>query len=684
MPRTHSHILIFLLTTFGVALFAPVVVHADVPFVTSQTITGASNRSQTIQTGGMFYNATGINVTITQLGRWVLSGNNQTHTITVYNGSAVSQGSVTINCSGATPNQFLYGTLASPITIGPGYWFVLSSETAGGDTWTGGTTGQPATYTDIGNMQTAYMDTPSGTLVVTGIAGVSNGPVSFKYSTPFPTWTKSGTKYTTDGTQYQVYSAIYNASPDDTITMPSGTYTWGAVGTSLVLNKAVTLVGDPSGGTIINIAPDGPTGYGRALFVFQAPATVAKLTLNDNPTSNTEAFLANGVNGWRISKITYNPNGATSYFAELLKVQYGLIDGCNITGGAGNDELIFSRGPTNAWQTANSMGTANAIFVEDCTFNGPGYVGDFNSNSSAVVRFCTINGPMKIDGHGLASNTPPRSVREVEIYSNTWTNATGGSAAIELRGGTGMIFNNSYTGGASNAAWFFLSDYGYQSAWPNFGNNLQTPSNYPIGDQIGTGQDITISATAITIFKMVRIASVGTTNFTAIGAPNNTVGTQFIATGPGTGTGTVTTAPAAAEPVYVWNNLNNGAPWIRQIKTVAAGAITLYGSAFTERDMIQANRDFFADSGFDGTFAFDGSAGIGRGTKAQMLAVTPTKTGVGFWVTDEAGWNTTLPANTSGQLYTWSGAAWILKYTPYTYPHPRRRPSAPLGLLLSP
>lgn len=49
------------------------------------------------------------------------------------------------------------------------------------------------------------------------------------------------------------------------------------------------------------------------------------------------------------------------------------------------------------------------------------------------------------------------------------------------------------------------------------------------------------AATAIEAGRVYKITSIGTTNFTSIGAPSNTVGIQFIATEPGTGTGTVTT-----------------------------------------------------------------------------------------------------------------------------------------------
>ncbi len=57
--------------------------------------------------------------------------------------------------------------------------------------------------------------------------------------------------------------------------------------------------------------------------------------------------------------------------------------------------------------------------------------------------------------------------------------------------------------------------------------------------QPSTGVPAVVAATAIIPGEMYSIVSVGTTNFTTIGAAANTVGTVFMATGVGTGTGTV-------------------------------------------------------------------------------------------------------------------------------------------------
>ena len=114
---------------------------------------------------------------------------------------------------------------------------------------------------------------------------------------------------------------------------------------------------------------------------------------------------------------------------------------------------------------------------------------------------------------------------------------------------------------------------------------------------------------------------------------------------------------AASEPPYaVHNTQGGGANWP---VTNSIWGVSMTGAVNPDRDY------------YDTAPGFNGASGVGRGTKAQMLAISPTKTNVGYWVTDEGSWDTTKAPNTSGQLYIWSGSAWVLKYTPYIYPHPR-------------
>lgn len=575
---------------------------AHYPFLLPGTT--ASTELRTDGGGGFvgfwFENTSGEPIVITKLGRWQRAGNTQTHSLRVYQvttsgAAATLLGSVSVNCSGATVDAWLEGTLSFPITIELGVNFlVVSEEFTGGDTF-GNNGGTAFVTSDIGNTWSGYISGANGIRGSDSNRGY--GPVNFWYSSPEAIWTKSGNVYTTNGTRFSCQSAVNDASTDDIIDIPAGSFTWGAGGAYLNLNKAVTLHGAGTGSTTLVVSNSAAT-YTNGVIRISAGGTVKNMTITqEGGVSNyPTAISVTNTSGFRITNVIYNSAGHVGYGVYFNGV-FGLIDNCVINGGAGDDEWIFGQGPSDAWQSASNKGTVSAVFVEDCTMTGQGYL-DANANASVVVRNCTITpttGYIKLDGHGTATNSPPRSFRLMEAYRNTWTTSNPGAGCFEIRGGTAFIWDNVSVDGP-----IYLGDYRIV-----YGTN--TVGDYPLYDQPGTGQD------------------------------------PF-------------PASAATEPLYLWNNTRSGgAAW------VASQAI--FGTSMV--GLVNPDRDYFET---DATF--DGTSGVGRGTRAQMDAITPTLTGVGFWVTDEGSWDTTLPAGTSGRLYRWNGSAWALYYTPYTYPHP--------------
>lgn len=401
--------------------------------------------------------------------------------------------------------------------------------------------------------------------------------------------------FTTDGSQADVNAKIALASTGDRVIVPDGSFTWGAGGTNVAVNKAITLMG--SGATTIVLATNGPS-YANGVIHVSAAGRVTALTITGVSSGHVTAFQCDTTNGWIVDNITYAGGTDEAYF--MYAAAWGVLHSSTIGRNSASSELIFSRGPTDSWQTAHSMGTANNVYIEDCTFNLGGYVCDFNSNARGVVRRCTIVFDQKIDGHGKYSNTPPRGVRHMECYDNEWQ-YVGNYTAVELRGGSGMFLNNT-TAGATGSN---ILLHEYYVAQGGLG-----PADYPIDDQIGVGID------------------------------------------PKAG---------GSEPYYIFGNRRPSSALWSVPEPVASNAVDLDG-------VINTDRDFFQEH----AATFDGTSGVGIGTRAQMDAITPTLTGVGFWVTDEASWDTTLPAGESGQLYVWNGSAWALYYTPYTYPHPLR------------
>jgi hypothetical protein len=75
------------------------------------------------------------------------------------------------------------------------------------------------------------------------------------------------------------------------------------------------------------------------------------------------------------------------------------------------------------------------------------------------------------------------------------------------------------------------------ATYDNIPSSAQPPAAND-ADSIMYEQGYTVTAGSFVAGKIYRILSAGTTDFTLIGAVNNTAGTHFIATGAGTGTGT--------------------------------------------------------------------------------------------------------------------------------------------------
>jgi hypothetical protein len=335
-----------------------------------------------------------------------------------------------------------------------------------------------------------------------------------------------------------VQAAITAATAGDTILVPAGTCTWGTSSAALNVNKAVTIRGAGQGVTIIQIASTAGT-WTDATIQLNAAATVRGFTIQTVTSGNSGTAFSAAVDGFRVTDIAYVNQASTTTGYFMFTTAYGVIDNNSITGGGGSNELIFAKGPTDSWQTAHSIGGADNLFVENNLFAGQGYLTDCNANSRCVVRYNTTTGPMKVDGHGKATNSPARSVRHMEVYNNLWTSAYTFWATIEMRGGGGRVFDNVSIN--TTSARFYLTDYGATTAAGNFGGVCQCPSDYPIDDQIGVGID------------------------------------------PKT---------AAAEPMYLWGNTMNGSPWPLTNKATTACTATC-GGAFPITDIVQENRDFF-------------------------------------------------------------------------------------------
>jgi len=265
-------------------------------------------------------------------------------------------------------------------------------------------------------------------------------------------------------TQADVQNAMASSVADDVIIVPAGNCTW----TSLNVSKAITLQGAGIGLTNITIS------VSQGLTVAKQAAGVTRFQGFSVSSSNATAWphsIAVG-GGWlNAQPVVFRNNAFTMSGSAMfgISVAGGVIFSHNIFTGGWNDFAFTVKDLTNvnSWTTADSMGTNDAngtknIYIEDNTFNGQSNgVLDCDDNCRVVFRHNTLANSGGFNSHGADSS--PYGMRHFEIYNNSFTfpdtSCTAGNTSLSninqyiwIRGGTGVIFDNSFAA-LSSTCW---------------------------------------------------------------------------------------------------------------------------------------------------------------------------------------------------------------------------------------
>jgi hypothetical protein len=171
---------------------------------------------------------------------------------------------------------------------------------------------------------------------------------------------------------------------------------------------------------------------------------------------------------------------------------YGLIDHCAFTqtGEGMNGIYSFAGGTANQWATSMTLGTTDAIYIEDCTWNNTG------NNTSSVIGRPAIDsayfGVRWVARHCNFTNwtcvlhgadSAPNSTLQVEFYNNTLTIVNGASSPADYglynRGGVTIAYNNTFVPGAvgfPNQCFKFANDStnGFEKVGQGCVNGVET------------------------------------------------------------------------------------------------------------------------------------------------------------------------------------------------------------------
>ena len=272
----------------------------------------------------------------------------------------------------------------------------------------------------------------------------------------------------------------------------------------------------------------------------------------------------------------------------------------------------------NSWAQQNVWGSAAFLFVEDCAFvagsgTGINWGSDGWMGQRVVYRRNTYTNVLWAN-HGTATSGRARSARASEVYQNTFIlNNAGWNAqlccldsVIGTRGGTSLIWDNTLSGTNGGGATQVVDMANLRSSDPRtfyifnhcdgtnpWDQNAGPEIGYRCIDQPGAGQgDLLVGDTPTPFWPHEQL-----------------------------------------EPIYVWNNLDNGV----LSSAVDNGVIP-----------VDANRDVYNQ-----VPGFTGTGGIGR----ELLAAMPTTCvpGVTYWATDEGEWDSTNGSVPDGRLYNVHG-----------------------------
>src|SRR5205814_73222 len=274
-------------------------------------------------------------ITVNSLGRLVAPGNSQVHSLQIVDPvSGTTIASTTVNTQGGGAGAFVYGNLASPITLSANAtYYILSQEVSGGDQWydsdtTVTTTSDASLIGAVSGISAPY------TLAST--SGNEYVPVDFSYSlvtTPpsVPSPTPNGTAFITStqpGTIRNDACGLFGMG----ITVGPNPITVNSLGRLVAPGNSQVhslQIVDPVSGTIIASTTVNTQGGGAGAFVYGNLAS--PITLSANATYYILSQEVSGGDQWYDSDTTVTTTSDASLIGAVsgISAPYALIPNPN-------------------------------------------------------------------------------------------------------------------------------------------------------------------------------------------------------------------------------------------------------------------------------------------------------------------------------------------------------------------
>lgn len=257
--------------------------------------------------------------------------------------------------------------------------------------------------------------------------------------------------------QTAVQTAVNAASDGDTVQVPAGSCTWtSAVSIS---DKTVSLRGAGSSSTGTRIQHGGANH--TLVYVNPGSKTGAMavsgflFTGASNENWGGTAMQIAGPVGWK--KLRVHDNVFENNYPWTMQVQtqtHALIDRNTIRGRAFGIKT-YGRGAVD-WSTPLTLGTADFLFVENNNFDMDDWYGNtgipiVDMFDGGRVVFRNNTGRHYYFGTHDRARSGQVSANAFEVYNNTVSTVSNKWKGMDISAGTGVIWNNKFTGDYTHA-----------------------------------------------------------------------------------------------------------------------------------------------------------------------------------------------------------------------------------------
>jgi hypothetical protein len=192
-----------------------------------------------------------------------------------------------------------------------------------------------------------------------------------------------------------------------------------------------------------------------------------------------------------------------------------------------------------------------------------------NTNFTPTLTNDNLGG-FKFNGNAYSSTTPAvpagPAAQIGAAATEDWTSTANGAKFTFTAIKKGTITDLEIISGASDQSTFRSDAFSFRDSSDITKVNISstktqfyTPVQFPVYTAAQANALGSVNAGSFVTGTSYTITSVGTTDFTLIGAGSNTVGVIFTATGPGTGTGTASTN-VVGQQICISNSSSGGNP----------------------------------------------------------------------------------------------------------------------------